>query len=242
LRTLAVRVDGREEPLIFDTGGGITMLTPEAAARAGCAPFGRLTGFRSDGTAVHVRRCAGPVLELGGMRSTREVGVFDLMALLEGAPPVSGLVGLDFFEGRAITIDVSGGTLTLETPDSLRRRTSGASKLRVRIARQAGGAGLDLFVAVNARRGPLWLEWDLGNTNPVLVSPHACQQLGVELARDEARPVILPIEGLGPVELPAVERETIYDGLLNLRFFESHVFTLDLARNELWAKERSPAE
>lgn len=238
LRTLSVRIDGQEEKLIFDTGGGFTLITPAVAERAGCRPFGRLTGFRSDGTAIHLQRCAGRTLELGSWRSEREIGVFDLMALLAGAPPVGGLVGLDLFDGRAITIDLGAGQLVLETPDSLRQRIRGAAQLRVRLARQAGGAGLDLFVAVDAPRGPLWLEWDAGNTTPVLLSPHAVEQLGLDLSRDEPRPVELAVSGLGPVRLTALVRDTIYDGLLNTQFFLDHVFTLDLARNELWAKRR----
>lgn len=241
LRTIKLNVDGHDETMIFDTAGGFTLLTPEVAARAGCRPFGRLTGFRSDGTAVHLQRCAARTLELGGWRSEREVGVFDLMALLGGAPPVGGLVGLDLFEGRAITIDFGGGELILETPESLRARVRGAAKLRVRVARQAGGAALDLFVAVDAPRGPLWLEWDAGNTQPVLLSPHALAQLGVELSPEVARPLTLPVAGLGPVTLDAIERATVYDGLLNTKFFLDYVFTLDLARYELWAKPRRAA-
>ncbi len=241
LRTLTLRVDGHDEKMIFDTGGGITMLTPEVARELGCRPFGRLTGFRNDGTALHVQRCAARIVEAGSWRSEREVGVFDLMSLLGGAPPVAGLVGLDLFDGHAITIDLAGGTLTLETPDSLRDRIRGASKLRVRTSRQAGGASLDLFVAVDAPGGPLWLEWDIGNTNPVLLSPHALEQLGIQLSPDQPRAVTLSVPGLGPVHLDAIAHDSIYDGLLNLRLFEDYVFTLDLAKYELWAKPRAAA-
>ena len=239
LQTLTVRVDGHDEKMIFDTGGGISMLTVEAARALGCRPFGRLTGFRNDGTAVQVQRCAGRTVEVGSWRGEREVGVFDLMTLLGGAPPIDGLVGLDLFDGRAITVDLTGGTLTLETPASLRARVRGAARLRVRTSRQAGGAGLDLFVAVDAPGGPIWLEWDIGNTNPVLLSPHAIAQLGLELSRDEPRPVKLQVSGLGPVTLEAIEHDSIYDGLLNLQFFRGYVFTLDLAKYELWAKPRA---
>jgi hypothetical protein len=43
LRTVEVTVNGHEMPFIFDTGAGITILTPAAARYAGCTPD---RGFR----------------------------------------------------------------------------------------------------------------------------------------------------------------------------------------------------
>ena len=45
----------------------------------------------------------------------------------------------------------------------------------------------------------------------------------------------------GPVTIDALEKEMIYDGLLNSRFVRDFVFPLDLANGELWAKRRATA-
>lgn len=52
LRTVEVTVNGHESPFIFDTGAGMTVVTPEEARYAGCTPFGQVTGFRADGGKV----------------------------------------------------------------------------------------------------------------------------------------------------------------------------------------------
>jgi hypothetical protein len=242
LRTLTVELAGRPSKLIFDTAGGITLITPAHAAALGCQPFGRLTGFRHNGDPVHATRCGPLALAAGAHRAHREVAVWDLMSLLGGAPPVDGLAGLDLFEGAALTIDFAAGELVVETPASLAERVRGAARLEIRLARQAGGAALDLFVAARSPQGTLWLEWDSGNVGPVRLAPHAVRQLGWELSQETASPRELDIAGLGLVALEAIEHEMIYDGLLNNRFFQEHVFTLDLARGELWARRHAAAE
>jgi hypothetical protein len=241
LVTLSVDVGGRPSRLIFDTAGGLTLVTPQVAAEIGCRPFGRLTGFRHDGGRLDLERCGPLAVAAGPLRAEREVAVFDLMALLGGAPPVDGIVGLDLFETAPVTIDLEAGEVTFETPASLAARSRDAARLAIRLARQAGGAGLDLFVAAESPQGLLWLEWDSGNSGPVRLAPHAVRQLGWELSAEASSPRELDVAGLGPVAIEALEKEMIYDGLLNNRFVRDFVWTLDLANGALWAKRRVPA-
>jgi hypothetical protein len=240
LMTLTVDVGGRPSRLIFDTAGGITLVTPQVAAEIGCRPFGRLTGFRHDGSPIHAERCGPLAVAVGPLAAEREVAVFDLMALLGGAPPVDGIVGLDLFETTPVTIDLEAGEVVFETPASLAARTRDATRLEIRLARQAGGAALDLMVAAASPQGKLWFEWDSGNSGPVRVAPHAARQLGWELSAETPSPRQLEIAGLGPVAIDALAKEMIYDGLLNNRFVRDFVWTLDLGRGELWAKLREP--
>jgi hypothetical protein len=240
LRTLDVTVAGETLPFLFDTAGGVTLLTVEAAERAGCEPFGAGVGFRHDGSPVTLSRCRGVELAIGG-HPTRdeEVAVWDLMALLQGAPEVGGLVSLKSFEGEIVSLDLGAGRLRVETEESLARAIAGAVPLTVRDARQGGGASLDLFVAVESPAGPLWFELDSGALSPVLVAPHAAELLGLDLSADEARSVELPVAGLGPVRVDAQLKEgLIYDGLLNAAFLEELVVTLDLEEIRAWARRK----
>ena len=239
LRTVSVSVGRETLPFLFDTGGGFTVLTPETARVAGCAPFGRLTGFRSSGERLDLPRCGPVTLVVGDVPLVGEVAVLDVMRLLEGAPTIGGILSLQSLEGRAFTLDLSGNRLVLETRDSLAARTAGRSPVAVRLSRQAGGAAIDLFLEVAAPGGSLWLELDSGNAGPVLLSPHAITQLGLTTKGEAPQRVTLDVRGLGPIAVEAVTKDLIYDGLLNARFLESVVITVDLASGRAWITKRA---
>jgi hypothetical protein len=241
LRTIAVRVVDETMPFLLDTGGGLTVLTPEIARAAGCIPFGRVTGFRSSGERLDFPRCGPVTLRLGSMIVRTEAAIFDLAPLLKGAPPVGGIISLHTLHGRAVTLDLRANRLIIETSRSLARRIRGASQIPVRASRQAGGAALDLFLEVRTPHGSIWLELDSGNAGPVLISPHAMAQLGVSLSPEQPGRVALDVPGLGPTSVDAVVKDLIYDGLLNAAFMESIVLTVDLAAERAWAtRQPSP--
>jgi hypothetical protein len=235
LRTIAVRVVDETMPFLLDTGGGLTVLTPEMARAASCIPFGRVTGFRSSGERLDFPRCGPVTLRLGSMVVRTEAAIFDLAPLLKGAPPVGGIIALHTLHGRAVTLDLRANRLIIETSRSLARRIRGASPIPVRASRQAGGAALDLFLEARTPHGSIWLELDSGNAGPVLISPHAMAQLGVSLSPEQPSRVALDVPGLGPASVDAVVKDLIYDGLLNAAFMESILLTVDLAAERAWA-------
>jgi len=239
LKTVSLTVGSITGPFILDTGGGLNVLTPKVAAEVGCHPFGRVVGFRASGESIAAERCQPFGAPAAAWPDTADWTVFDIMALLGDAPEVAGLVGLPLFEGRTVTLDLVGNRLIVETAASAAQRIAGAKELHVRPARQAGGASLDLFVSLETPEGPIWLEMDSGNAGPVLISPHAARQLGVTFTPGEARDITLDVTGLGPVSAKAVERETIYDGLLSAGWMEQMVVTFDLASMRAWARLRT---
>lgn len=229
LLTVPVTVGDHEADFIFDTGGGGTLYTKQAARAAGCEPFGRVTGFRHGGGVIHARRCPSAPLVIDGWTSPPgETFVLDLVELLpEDAPPVGGLIALDRFDGHLLTVDLGGRRLVVDG-------AAVGHEVPVRESRQAGGAMLDVFLPFEAPGGPVWMELDSGNTGPTLIAPHAASQLGLELSHEEPRPVTLHLEGFGPVRVQALEREMIYDGLLSAAFLQEHTVTLDLGGGRAW--------
>jgi hypothetical protein len=235
LRTVTGRIGEVEGPFLFDTGGGATILSLKTVKALGIAPFGRITGFRHDGERLDAER-GGPVdLTLGAFRRHGEVGVIDLDRLFGSPTPLAGIIALETFEGQAITVDLAKNRLIVESPRSLAQRIQGARELKVRFVRQAGGATLDLYVAIEGKHGPLWFELDCGALSTVLVAPHAFAELGLEPpAAGQTRKADLKVLGLGPVPVEITAKEMIFDGLLNAELFTRYVITLDLDRARAW--------
>ncbi|MCE9593896.1 MAG: hypothetical protein K8S98_06865 [Planctomycetes bacterium] len=236
LRTIDVRVGELETPFLFDTGGGSTVISLATAQAVGCTPFGRGTGFRHDGGRVDGRR-GGPIdVSLGAFTRRGEVGVLDVDALLAGLPKVGGIASLETFAGHALTVDLGHDRVFVETPKSLEVRVRAGRELESRLARQAAGAALDMFVAIEGKHGPLWFEVDSGNVAPVLIAPHAFAELGlVAPTGDATANCELTIRGLGAVKCEVASKELIYDGLLNAEFCRRYALTFDLANGRTWA-------
>ena len=236
LRTVEVTVNGHESPFIFDTGAGVTVLTPEETRYAGCTPFGQVTGFRADGGKVTSSRCGPVTLTVGNYRVDREVAEFDLDKLLgRGAPPIGGILGLASFDGGAVTLDLAHDRLTIETRRSLARRIRGMRPVSIRIVRGPGGDVVP-FIEARAITGTLWMEVDSGNDGPVFLAPHAQQQLGISIPKHGKRQLDIDVVGLGPVPVIAASRDLIYDGQLNPAFLRQIQLTIDFGRGKAWAR------
>lgn len=236
LRAVKVTVGDETVPFIFDTAGGLTFVTPEFAGRHGCRPYGRITGFRMSGEQLSFPRCGKMTLGIGGRQHTVETAVFDIMALLpEGWPEVGGIVSLHTFNDSAITIELGANRVTVETDESLARRTADMHALNTRINTQTGGESLDLFVEAAAERGSLWLEADSGNMGPVILAPHAFDQLGASRPGADGAELELTLVGLDPIPVAVKEEQIIYDGVVNARMLEGLVFTIDFRTMQSWA-------
>lgn len=236
LRTVEVTVNGHEMPFIFDTGAGITVLTPDAARYAGCTPFGQMTGFRADGGKIVSSRCGPVTLAIEGYRVTGEVAEFDLLKVLgKGAPPVGGIVGLASFDGRAVTIDLAHDRVTVETRRSLAHRIQDMRPINVRMVRGAGG-DLVPFIEARARTGTLWMEADSGNNGPVFLAAIAQQQLGISIPAHHQQQLDLDVIGLGPVPINAASRDMIFDGQLDPAFLRQIELTVDFEHGRAWAR------
>lgn len=235
LHSVEVGVEGRPHRMLLDTGGGLTLLTPEAAARLGCSPQGRTTGHRMGGQRVDFQWCPAMTLTLGGRRLRHApVAVFDLMALLpEGLPPLDGLLALDAFDGHAITLAQGEATLMLHAGGLPPGPPEDGLRLAARRGAAGGGAMLTLHLSVQGPRPgpPLWFLLDSGNLAGTLVAPHALAVLDPEGVPEPDGQRRLPRLQLGDLVMeaaPAWEREIIHDGVLGADFFDGADVTLDL--------------
>lgn len=234
LVTIEAAAEGEKFPMLFDTGAGVTALTPETASAAGCSPFGRLVGWRMSGERVEFERCGSMDLSFSDAATRTEVYVFDLAAALpRDLPPLGGIVSLASFADRPFTLDLATGVLTLETDDSLKGRAKSARPGELRAVKGPGGDEITLLVAVEASPGPLWFLLDSANLGDVLLSKSAAAALGAAAGNDPA-PVSLLLKGVPPVEVTARLADIIYDGALNEDVMRRFKITIDLRREQIW--------
>lgn len=249
--SLPVEVGGHTLPMLFDTGAGLTTITPAVAEELGCQPYGRVLGFRMGGERVQMERCDNVTLTIHGVPLHHAtVGVYDVMTLLpKDWPQVAGVVSLSSFEGHALTVALAEQRLVLESPESLQQRTGEMSPVRTRWGRQQGGLALDIFLPVSISGGQAWFEMDSGTLGPTILAPHTAKALGVDLdgpgvirhaprkgqpAWWEVGQVQLDLVGGEPVQTKAVVEEIIYDGVLGVQDLQRWIITLDLKQPRAW--------
>ena len=94
---------------LFDSGSGVSSITPEFAAKIGCKPWGQISGLRMTGKRLDMRRCDNVSVRLGTYQSkTGTIGVFDLGKVL---PPslggIDGTIALDLFVSQSLCLSYS---------------------------------------------------------------------------------------------------------------------------------------
>jgi len=232
-----VTVAGKPRLFTFDTGGGITIVSPALAREMGCTPFGRLAGHRMTGEKLEMPRCDAARIDWAGTSLIAPVaGVFDVTPLAAAdAAPVDGLLALDIFAGKTVTLDMAGLTLTVETAESAAERIRGAAELPAKLAREIGGRALAVYVGVPSAQGPLAFELDSANGGTILVSKPYAALMGLdpEGGPQQGRFALAPgIEASGLMFAP----DLLIDGNLGVPFMKHWVITMDLAHGRVWLK------
>lgn len=242
-RGVAVRVsaNGKAGLMSFDTAGGHTVVSPEFAAAGGCTPWGRLGGYNMVGTRLDMQRCDGFRFEADGQALVAPVaGVMQVAPLIaKDAEPIEGLLALDVFAGRTITLDFAGGHLYVESPGSFARRIEGARELPVRIAREAQGLALAVNLEVPTAKGTVRFELDSGNGGTLLVSKPYAALFGLDPAAQGPQPARIPLADGIVAEGLAFAPDMNIDGNLGMPFLKDWIVTLDLAAGRMWLR-RNP--
>ena len=239
--TVEVFVNGKKRLFYFDSGGGISGISPALAKEIGCEPFGEMTAYNAGGMKFSAKRCEDVAMSIGGFAVRRDVAVFDPMQFFPKATTqIDGSIALDTFDAQILTMDLKNDRLWVESEKSLKRRIDGMQPLASRLSREGGGATLDLFIAAQTPRGKIWLLVDTGNTNKLLFRPSAQEQLGINFNGANGEKLIKPVKfemiGLGAIEAEARERDMIYDGMLSYDVIEKILWTIDFRTGKAWAK------
>ncbi|MBB5712333.1 hypothetical protein [Sphingomonas xinjiangensis] len=233
---LPVTIAGKPRRLLFDTAGGLTLLSRDTVTQAGCTPWGRLTGFRMFGDRGDTARCSEVAIELPGYRvAPPAVGLINLGKLNPLDAELDGLASLNMFDGKAITLDLASGELTIESEASLSHRVASMKALKVRLSREVQGLALAVLVEVPTSKGPVWMELDSGNGGTVLVGKHVAEFVGLDPNKQTKQRARFAIaDGVEVQTADAFTPDIILDGNLGMPFLKNWIITLDLRRGLAW--------
>lgn len=240
-KTVALRatVAGHEGLFAFDTAGGQSLVTPKFAARAGLKTWGVTTGYMMHGDRLDTPKIDNLDFVIGGKKFTaRASGTFDLMSLYpKDAEPVDGLIALDVFDHKAITIDFRSRTLTVESPASLRERVAGATEVPVMIGRESQGRSLSASLGVPTANGLVWLEIDSGNGGTILVNRMYAALFGLDPQSKSPQKIRFDVaKGLTASSEMGFASDIILDGNIGMPFLKDVALTLDVDAGRLWIR------
>ena len=237
MMTLRAKVRGHEGRFVFDTGGGVSYLSPSFAQTIGCKPWGQLSGFVLTGQRLDMQRCDNVTFEIDRHQFNAPIaGVFDLMKYMPpNVPRIDGSLGLDVFAGRAITLSLAERTLTVESQGSLKSKTRRAREISIRLVREVEGVALAVVVGVTTPAGTAWMEIDSGNGGANVIAKHIAPLLNLKTGMKETQPASFQLVGGIPVTGDARVNETlVMDGNIGTRFLINWDLTLDLAKGRAW--------
>jgi hypothetical protein len=234
-------VNGQPGTFLFDTGEGVSTISPAFAAKIGCKPWGRISGFRMSGERLDHPHCDGITFHLSGQALFAPVvSTVDVMTFIgPDAPPVDGALGLDLFAGHAITI-VPRQSVTIENEESLAARVADAQELPIHIVRDVEGIALSVNGAVRTPEGLAWMELDTGNGGSNVVANHIAPLIGLKPETSTAEPATFELANGIVVQGMTRTRDLIMDGNIGTQFLNNWVLTLDLRQERAWLAPLEP--
>ena len=235
-----VTLGGVPGDFLFDTGGGNTLVTEEFSSRLRCQYWGRITGYNMFGKRIDGPHCDDVQVMVGQVPLTPvNVGRIDFGDQFPGDRPPDGLLSLDAFDGKAITVDQAAGALTIESPKSLANRIKGMRELPLRMSRECSARCLSVFMGVPTRRGLTWLMLDSGAGGVSLIAREYAEAFGVDPAAKEQRLRYDAAPGI-TIDSPVLVADLIMDGNLGQPFMSQDLLTFDLRSSRLWAGKGRP--
>lgn len=229
LLTATVVVAGKQRRFLVDTGGGMTVFTPELAAEAGCVLGPPLAGFRMSGERIDAPRCEGAQVSLGQWNSRQHTAlVLDINKMLPPDwPRLDGLLSLATFDHAVVTYDLQSKRLLVGAHVPAR-----STQMRARFEREVTGLALGAFVATRRGDADYWLEVDTGNTGPTILNQPVAALFAVN---SPTAPAAIELNLTGtPLNAVAVAAPLRFDGNIGLPTMSNWVLTFDLENEQVW--------
>lgn len=229
-----ITVKGKTGDFLFDTGGGITLLATDFSKDIDCTFWGRFTGYNMFGKKGGGPYCSDVPLSSRGISLTPvNVGRMSFDGYFPGDKAPDGLLSLDSFDGKVITIDQKAATITIESEKSLKKRIKAMKEFPMRIVRECTGRCLGVVLGVKTEKGMTWLNIDTGAGGVSIFSKEYASLFGLG-EEEKGQEVNYAIDKDFKITGPAMVTEMIMDGNLGQPFLANYVLTLDLQNGRLW--------
>ena len=231
-------IGGQPGVFMFDSGGGVSFITPTFAAQIGCKPWGQISGFQMSGKRLDMQRCDNVSVRIGPYRTRREtVGVFDMDKFLPtgSTERVDGTLGLDIFDGKVVRFSYADRTLTVLDKAATDALSKHGGAMPIHVVRDAEGLALAVNLPVHTESGTAWFEMDSGNTSPfLLVGKHLAGTFKLQDDPKSKQTLKAALAGGQLIEGSAKVLDLTLDGNLGTTFLSRYDVTLDLADHRAW--------
>lgn len=234
-----VTVKDKSDDFLLDTGGGITLLTEDFLDGMDCKFWGRNTGFNMFGKRSDGPHCDNVQIKAGEVELTPvSIGKIDFGDQFPGDKSPDGLLSLDAFDGKQITLDQTAKTLTIETAKSFAKRIKRMKEMPFRVSRECSARCLSAFIGVQTKAGMTWLILDSGAGGVSLIAKDYAELFGLDPNGKDQRLEYEAASGI-PINSPVIVTDMIVDGNLGQPFMSQYVITFDLVDGRLWLAKPS---
>lgn len=233
LKSIKVTIDNKEYNFLFDTGAGITIVSPKILEIINKKQHGRSVGYRMNGERVEMMLCDSIQISIGGKTFLHPtVGVFDVMTLLpKDFKPLDGVISLKTFENSLISLQLNKDKIIIETKKSFRKKVKKAYRLSSKFANGLTGQELNIFLAIQQNDKPFWFLLDSGNIAATIISDSASKsfytpnkkngfQSGLKLGNE----IIIS---------NTIIKDIIYDGALSFEFIKQSEFLISFPEKKI---------
>jgi len=229
-----ITVNGKPGDFLFDTGAGMTFVTDEFSKGMDCKYWGRITGYNMFGKKADGPHCDNVQVVAGNvLLAPVNIGKINFGGQFPGDKDPDGLLALDAFDGKAITLDQKAATVTIETERSLKKRVQAMKEFPIRIARDCSARCLSAFLGVNTPDGMTWMNLDTGAGGVSLMSKEYAKTFRLDPDKKEQQLNFQLSPGIvigGPVMIT----DMIMDGNLGQPFLSQYVVTIDIRNSRFW--------
>lgn len=242
LKSVKVEIEGNKYNFLFDTGGGITMISPEIAKRINKTVYGNSVGFRMSGEKIESKLCDSLDIKIGGVNFFHSyVGVFDLMSLLpKEFERIDGLISLKTFEKERVTLNLSENRLVIETEESYKEKIKNMNFVQSRFANGLSGSELNIFIRIKVNNRLWWFLFDSGNIAQTKISEIVAQDLAIAYKENEITEIgkqKFEIAG-DSIITPTIVDNIIYDGALSYDFIQQFEFIISFEDHKIWKNSK----
>jgi len=246
LKSVKVEIENKSYNFLFDTGGGLTIVSPEIVKEINKSAYGNSVGFRMSGEIIETKICDSLNIKIGGINFFHtSVGVFDIMSLLpKELNQIDGLISLKSFEQMKVVLNLRGNELIIETDDSFNDKIKNMSLVESRFANGTNGTELNIFLGIHFNNHLWWFLFDSGNISQTKISTFVAEEWGL-IINDENG--ITPLGEFkyavtnDSITAPTIINKIIYDGALSFDFIYQSEYAISFKDHKVWMKKHIPS-